>query len=550
MTALPSAAQYAPDSDGDDLTDDLDLCFNEVGAAETFGCPPEAFATFLDLDGDGVIDPLDACFSDVGTAQNAGCPDGISPDLDFDMLTDVADRCPRVFGVPENGGCPADADADFVRDAEDACPAQPGTFASLGCPDGVLPPDTDGDSVPDIRDFCPEPGLPDMGGCPDADADGTTDAVDACPGQPGDYNLVGCPAVLTTALLPLVEPITTASAARLVEAGTLTIGQPTFAINGTGGLLVRASQSLIVYAPGGAEAGPAGTPVPVNQAGYAVGFSADGQFAAALDFPLDFSTPPYIEVRRVTGETTARIESPADAAQSVSGLAYSPVAPLLAVAYGGDMRQENTPTAIRFFNAEGNAEQGMIPLIYPAINMAFSADGRRFIHDTAVGGSMAVNVWDVTNPAALLPVTSITAPLGVGQHFIGLPAALNADGSRAVIGYPDGSLTAHTLGADGAVTQDVAVQLFDRDAGEVVSAVAFSPDGSLLAVAGGMPFSGMGMGFEPPPFPVRLIDSRTGVQIGDLGDQGVLVRQMAFTPDGRFLITATGSSVRFWAVGG
>lgn len=548
LAALPVGAQYAPDSDGDGVSDDLDLCYAEPGPAEGYGCTAEALATFGDFDRDGVIDPLDYCYDVPGLAENAGCPADIRPDLDFDGLVDAEDRCPRAAGGPENGGCPPDADGDFVRDFEDACPAQPGTFATLGCPEGVPPPDGDGDSVADVFDLCPtQPGLPNLIGCPDADGDGVPDNVDACPGVSGDRNLVGCLPVTVAPLPALAEPITTASAARVAEVARLVVGQPHLDLNPAGRLIVRASNQILPYDLAAGVLIP-GAAVTLAQSGYPVAVSADGATLAAIDIPADFSAPPFLTVRGADGSPRVDLNAPVDQPDlGPSALAFSPTAPLLAVAYGGYNPFSGLPTRVDLLSADGQTVLSSIPILDAALNLAFSADGTRLIHDTTVGATMTNNIWDVSSPAALVPVASLPAPEGMMAHFMGMPAALDAAGGRAAVGYPDGSLSVFTL-TPGAPTRDVAVQLFNRDAGEVVSAIAFSPDGSLLAIAGGVPFSGGLTGFEE--FPILLVDSRTGVQIGRLAGHETLIRDLVFSADGRLLITAGDSTVRFWGVPG
>lgn len=546
--ALPVFAQYAPDTDGDGVSDDLDLCYLEPGSPDLEGCPAAALAAFGDFDQDGVIDPLDYCYDLPGLANNAGCPAEILPDLDFDGLPDPADRCPRIAGVPENGGCPADQDGDFIRDFEDACPTQPGTFATLGCPEGVPPPDADADGVPDVFDVCPAlPGLPNLGGCPDDDVDGVPDDVDACPGVTGDRNLVGCLPVTVAALPAALEAITPASAARVVEVARLVVGQPHIALNPSGRLIVRASNQILPYDLTLGALIPS-APVALAQSGYPVAVSADGQTVAALDIPADFSAPPFLTVRGADGSLRREILAPSDQPDlGPSALAFSPTAPVLAVAYGGYNPFSGQPTRIDLLSADGQTALSAIQILDPALNLAFSADGTHLIHDTTVGAVPVNNVWDVRNPTALIPVASLPAPEGTIPHFIGMPAALDASGGRAAVGYPDGSLSVFTL-TPGAPTRDLAVQLFDRDAGEVVSAIAFSPDGALLAIAGGVPFSGGLSGEEV--FPILLVDSRTGVQIARLAGHDTLIHDLVFSADGRLLITAGDSTVRFWGVPG
>ena len=86
--------------------------------------------------------------------------------------------------------------------------------------------------------------------------------------------------------------------------------------------------------------------------------------------------------------------------------------------------------------------------------------------------------------------------------------------------------------------------LFDAAASEVVSAVSLSPDGSVVAVAGGVPFSGGLTGSER--FPIYLIDAATGATLARLDGHDSLIRDMAFSADGSTLISAGDSSIKFW----
>ena len=82
-----------PDSDGDGVADNEDLCPNVKGIKEYKGCP--------DTDGDGIIDSEDSCPTVKGILEMKGCPDS-----DGDGVADKDDNCPNVAGPIENKGCP------------------------------------------------------------------------------------------------------------------------------------------------------------------------------------------------------------------------------------------------------------------------------------------------------------------------------------------------------------------------------------------------------------------------------------------------------------
>ena len=139
-------------------------------------------ARYWDKDGDGISDAEDNCPALPGSSRLAGCPDS-----DGDGFGDSVDPCPLYWGSVRDGGCP-DADADGVADPIDDCPELAGTAERRGCP----APDFDRDGVPDAEDDCPkQPGR--LRGCPDADADGIADEADACPEIAGPRRAGGCP---------------------------------------------------------------------------------------------------------------------------------------------------------------------------------------------------------------------------------------------------------------------------------------------------------------------------------------------------------------------
>jgi outer membrane protein OmpA-like peptidoglycan-associated protein len=144
----------------------------------------------LDADADGVRDADDACPRAPGSAATRGCP---PKDTDGDGVDDSLDKCPRRAGPASREGCPTrDVDEDGVEDARDACPRVAGVLERQGCPVE----DLDRDGVEGAADKCPEDAGPaSRDGCPeqDADRDGVPDVDDACPEEEGFPSLRGCP---------------------------------------------------------------------------------------------------------------------------------------------------------------------------------------------------------------------------------------------------------------------------------------------------------------------------------------------------------------------
>jgi len=171
---IPILKTKKKDSDGDLVSDKMDLCVKTPGVWAYKGCP--------DTDNDGVQDSEDRCPNDPGKVEFKGCPD-----TDDDKIIDTEDDCPTVAGLPEFNGCP-DTDGDKIIDSKDECPNMAGLIEFKGCPD------TDRDGIKDADDLCPNAMGPIANkGCPDTDDDGLFDYLDDCPNIAGPKDNKGCP---------------------------------------------------------------------------------------------------------------------------------------------------------------------------------------------------------------------------------------------------------------------------------------------------------------------------------------------------------------------
>ncbi|MFF4606011.1 WD40 repeat domain-containing protein [Streptomyces sp. NPDC001339] len=145
---------------------------------------------------------------------------------------------------------------------------------------------------------------------------------------------------------------------------------------------------------------------------------------------------------------------------------------------------------------------------------------------------------DEPSPESSLAAKAVHYTLQRGHH-VSLPPLVCGQGARAVAFSPDGRLLA--TGAD-----DGAVQLWNpvtrepiggrlTERGGMIRSLVFSPDSSLLAAV-------------DAGKPVRMWDTATCKPVGDLS--GVLtgsIRSVAFSPDSKVLVTGgDDSTVRLW----
>lgn len=188
-----------PDTDGDGVPDDCDVCpgFDDAADADGDGVPDgcdrcEGDDRRGDADADGVCEDLDLCVGDdaSGDADSNGVCDEYSycgvhscclSRIGYSWCNWGCDQARaddihlvETGSVSCDGGCcyacyydcvdiPVDSDDDGVTDDQDRCPGHDDTV------------DGDGDGIPDGCDTCSDAG--------DADCDGVADGADVCPGS-------------------------------------------------------------------------------------------------------------------------------------------------------------------------------------------------------------------------------------------------------------------------------------------------------------------------------------------------------------------------------
>jgi eukaryotic-like serine/threonine-protein kinase len=200
--------------------------------------------------------------------------------------------------------------------------------------------------------------------------------------------------------------------------------------------------------------------------------------------------------------------------------AFSPTEPLLAFTASASVTDSNT---LRLWNAATRQMIAELPLDAMCIGLAFAKDGRTLVTSTS-GTEGHLTVWRMPDGTKLVsyPAPSITPATG----FAAAP-----DLSLAASGLAGGRIGIMDL-RNGKELWTAVVSK------ELVTALAFSPDGRILASAAGFAEAD-----------IRLWDVATGKEIGRLEGHGSYVSSLVFWPDGKKLASSSADQTsRIWDV--
>ncbi|WP_018348270.1 caspase, EACC1-associated type [Longispora albida] len=165
--------------------------------------------------------------------------------------------------------------------------------------------------------------------------------------------------------------------------------------------------------------------------------------------------------------------------------------------------------------------------------MAFSPDGNALI---TVNGRGLLALWDITDPANPSQASELAGPARMASA-----ATLSADGTVLAAGMSDGTVRLWNIADHEKPSELASLPVGTTD---FIDALAFSPDGRLL-VAGGYDRNNA-TGISTRVWDVR--DTRRPREVSKLDNQGEGVGAIAFSPDGRILATGKAHHIVLWNI--
>jgi WD40 repeat protein len=255
----------------------------------------------------------------------------------------------------------------------------------------------------------------------------------------------------------------------------------------------------------------------------AISLSMDGKLLAAA------AGKRVVVWQTATGQAHRRWDCPEAAPASGKGLSHARFTPdgktlVLGLGY----------TWVSAWDVEGGQRRTLFQGKYAGAlsDMALSPDGRL----AALVGADKLCLWDVTTGKRVVEFTPSTTP---GARAV----AFSPDRKTLALLGPSGQVQFRDL--EGLKARKEAPSISTKDP---VNALAFSPDGTLLATATGQPYM---PGAQLPPSLVQLWDVATGKEVRRFAGHRDAVMAVAFTPDGSAVVSGSlDNTILVWSVRG
>lgn len=360
----------------------------------------------------------------------------------------------------------------------------------------------------------------------------------------GEYFLElvsGSPSVVTTAptaSLPTTRlPITTSNVARLSQVGSLDFGGafPLMDI-GKNGVLTVATTQVFIYGSVSASQLSSSRQITLEAADFYESLSPSGDLLATSDFTASQTNPTTQIVLWDTASGTERTRLPALQTGALHGVAISPDSSKAVVYYENFLVNPPSFTVTLYDLLSGSS----IPLNHSSaiINAVYSPDGKLLA--TYSVSQDTVFLWDMTTLTQIGTLNADVIPtVNSGANA---PAALafSPDSTLLAVGGETGTVQIWDVAAR---TLKTTLTVYPPGQGAVLT-IAFSPDGKLLAAAGGF----LSQSAPSPNNQIALFDLATNALAVVLTGHTDLVSSLAFSPDGTLLFSAGDRTVRIWGV--
>ena len=179
-------------------------------------------------------------------------------------------------------------------------------------------------------------------------------------------------------------------------------------------------------------------------------------------------------------------------------------------------------TGIQLWEVGSWSKTTHLPFANWASSMSFSSDGKLL---ACFVGTVRIQLWDLETTNRLANVRTASPNLGVHKGRV----AISPDNQWLVVGEYNGHIRVLDLATQAERTNITG-------AAEGITALAFSPDGKVLA---------SGSGYED--YSIKLWNTATWTSAGRLHGHTKWVKSLVFSPDGKILASASADqTVRLW----
>jgi WD40 repeat protein len=209
-------------------------------------------------------------------------------------------------------------------------------------------------------------------------------------------------------------------------------------------------------------------------------------------------------------------------------VAFSPAEPLLVFVTENGRMSGDAQSSLHLWNTATRQMVAQWPLDGMCLGLGFSRDGRTLLTSTSSGIKGRMTLWRVSDGTMLASYPVDQPPLGPHASAF----ATTPDLQLVAYGSPEGRIHILDLHSGNELWSAQAAKLR-------VTALAFSPDGRLLASAAG---------YEEKD--IRLWDVAAGRETGRLEGHSAFVTSLLFWPDGKRLASSSvDQTIRIWDVG-